>query len=156
MLKKLLWLQSIILLAGTAFAYYTVYSDFQLFNFYEGTIFKLKDCVVPNPVLTPCFYGAFAFLVAFIWSLFILKSKEIFKQERRLLLLLIASTIFAWGNFFSVVIRYYTTWLGPKVSCSGTELINPLQTSCFIGSMIFLIALIVAIIILRFSKKVLG
>ena len=37
-------------------------------------MFEWSDCVVTNPLLTPCFYGALAFLAAFVWALVLLRS----------------------------------------------------------------------------------
>lgn len=150
-MNKLFKIQSFVLLAGTIFAWYTVYSDFSRFYHIYGTITKIKGCFIPNPVTTPCFYGSFAFLAAFIWSLFILKKKQGEKiiQEKRLKILLIASTIFAWSNFFLEMFKFYTSKAGTQVSCSGIPTDNIFLTPCFMGSTIFLIALIISLIIIR-------
>jgi len=153
-MNKLYKLQSLILFAGTIFAWITIYNDFSRFYKFYGSFTRLQDCAVPNPVTTPCFYGAFAFLFGFIWSLFILKRKSENRrvQQRKLNILLIASTIFAWGNFILEVIRFYTIKNGPKVSCSGISTDNVLLTPCFYGSVIFLTALIISVIIIIKSK----
>ena len=50
-----------ILTGGTIFSWTTVYQDFvRFFNLY-GDLFRIYDCEIPNPVTTPCFYGAIAF-----------------------------------------------------------------------------------------------
>jgi hypothetical protein len=77
--NKLLKILTLVLLGGTIFAWYTVAQDFIRFKNIQGTIFKVSDCLIPNPVTTACFYGAFGFLAAVIWSYKILK----FVGERR-------------------------------------------------------------------------
>lgn len=153
-MKPLKYLLPLILLAGTTFAWYTVFTDFIKFYAAEGTILKVADCVIPNPVTTPCFYGAFAFLGAFIWSLIILGFGEI-KQKKHYLFLrwfLVASNIFAWTNFCIILSRFIRAHGAPAIGCSGQITANPLNTPCFIGSMIFALALInVAVIVWKYK-----
>lgn len=157
-MNKLYKLQSLFLFIGTIFAWFTVYSDFSRFYKLYGSLTRIQNCTIPNPVTTPCFYGAFVFLVGFIWSLFILKRKleERLIQQNKLNLLLIAGTVFAWGNFAYETIKFYLVKSGPQVSCSGVPTDNILLTSCFYGSVIFLISLIVSIVILRRSRHEIG
>ncbi len=152
-MKKLLPIQSLVLLGGTLFAWYTVYIDFSRFYLNEGTLFKINDCIVPNPVTTPCFYGAFAFLIAFIWSLYILKfvGDKLKWHQRRLVWLLIASVLFAWGNFSRTLYSFWLSQGQPTIGCSGVLSTNPWTTPCFIGAAVFLMALIIAWII---KKKI--
>lgn len=150
-MKKIYIVQSIVLLIGTLFAWFTVYTDFSRFYGLYGNIARISGCVIPNPVTTPCFYGAFAFLGGFIWSLCILrtsKEKKIINQKR-LNILLIASTIFAWSNFFLELKKFYISSSASKISCSGVPTNNVFFTSCFIGSMIFLFSLITSLTILK-------
>ena len=157
-MDKLYKLQPLVLLGGTIFAWFSVYTDFARFYKFYGTLTRIQNCVIPNPVTTPCFYGAFAFLIAFLWSLYILKQKveNRISQQKKLNILLIASTIFAWSNFFLGIYQYYAAKNGPKVSCSGIPTDNAILTPCFFGSIIFLLALIVSITIIRSNKRVLG
>lgn len=144
--------QSLVLLGGALFAWTTVVNDFRRFYAIEGTVFKIQDCAIPNPVTTPCFYGAFAFLIAFVWSLFLLK-KSSEKQEageRKLRWFLVASTLFAWGNFSRTLYTFYSTPpAAEKVGCSGQLVSSPFLTPCFYGSVIFLAALLVSFVLLR-------
>ncbi|MCX6816382.1 MAG: hypothetical protein NTZ93_00725 [Candidatus Beckwithbacteria bacterium] len=144
--KILFYLQSLVLLAGTIFAYFTIYTDFK--RYYS------LNCTTTNPVLTPCFYGAFAFLIGFIWSIIILKRNkaEQLKHEKNLSYLLIAGTIFAWGNFAYELIKFYSVKTIVKTSCSGVPTANPFTTACFYGATIFLAALITSLVI-RKKKK---
>lgn len=148
------WVQTIVLLGGTIFAWITVVRDFQRFYGYEGTIFKISNCVVPNPVTTPCFYGAFAFLIALIWSIKLLRQNDPSRRltsQRRLRWLIVASVLFAWGNFAYVAYKFYAPQADHK-GCSGIAVSTPFITPCFFGSVIFLIALVVALIVIRKSR----
>ena len=153
-MKKYL-LQSIILFIGTVFAWFTVYSDFSRFYNLYGTITRISDCIIPNPIVTPCFYGAFAFLGGFIWSLYILKipKKKKVSLQKKLSIFLIASTIFAWSNLALEAYNFYLQKTGPKVSCSGVMSDSIFTTACFIGSMLFLASLIASLIINRKIQK---
>jgi len=149
-MKKLLQLQVIVLLVGTLFAWYTVITEFLKFYDVEGTIFRVTDCVFPNPVTTPCFWGAWAFLIALIWAYKILKMSgdEQKINQKRLTWLLIAGTIFAWSNNSYQIVKFYTQVGGePGIGCSGQLITNPFLTSCNIGATIFLIALVVGFVI---------
>lgn len=154
-MKKFI-VQSLVLLGGTIFAWVTVFGDFERFYQVEGTLFKVKDCVVPNPVTTACFYGAIAFLLALTWSIVIIKFinlPALFQRQKYLFWFLIAGTIFAWYNVTKLLITFYSTAPGPKIGCSGQALVNPYTTPCFIGASIFLLALIVSGVILYRLRK---
>ncbi|EKD53413.1 MAG: hypothetical protein ACD_61C00047G0002 [uncultured bacterium] len=153
-MKKIYLFQSVLLLAGTLFAWFTVYSDFSRFYDLYGSITRITDCIIPNPVTTACFYGAFAFLGALIWSLFINKASAIKKVagQRKLHLLLIGSTIFAFSNLFLEIYNFYFNGTSEKVSCSGVPSTSIFVTPCFIGSMFFLGSLITSMIIIRKSN----
>ena len=148
-MNKLYKLQSLVLFIGTVFAWFTVYSDFSRFYRLYGSLTRIQNCVIPNPVTTPCFYGAFAFLGAFIWSLYLHKMPKEKKivHQKRLSILLIGSTIFAWSNLALEIYNFYIQKAGSKVSCSGVATDNIYTTACFIGSMIFLVSLIVSLAI---------
>ena len=45
-------------LAGGAYAWSRVVIQFQTFIAKYGTIFRVKDCVYPNPFVTACFLGS--------------------------------------------------------------------------------------------------
>ncbi len=151
MAKNLFRLQTTVLLVGTLFAWFTVYTDFSRFYNLYGSLTRISGCTIPNPVTTPCFYGAFAFLLGFIWSFNILKKvlkdETVVSEQRNLGYLLVAGTLFAWGNFSYELIKYYTATTAVKVSCSGVATNNVFLTSCFYGSVIFLAALIISTVI---------
>lgn len=152
-MKKWLWAQTIILLGGTVFAWFNVIRDFNRFYKFEGTIFKIQDCVIPSPFTQACFYGAIAFLLAFSLSVFILRAVEAKKQEKYLSWLLAGGTVFAWFNVSKEFIAFYSSKNHQAVGCSAVPITNPFLTSCFFGAFIFLIAATVVFIILHKQKN---
>lgn len=153
------WVQATALLGGTVFAWTTAVVDFLRFYNAEGTLFKLEDCIYPNPVTTPCFYGAIAFAIALAWSIALLKKEGETRRnsEKYLMILLSAGTIFAWSSFARLAYNFYTALPGQGVGCSGVPAANPFITPCFFGSTLFLIALIISISIFftdRSSEKI--
>lgn len=151
---RLFYAQTAALLGGTAFAWYTVYTDFARFYGLEGTIFKIEDCIFPNPVTTPCFWGAWAFLIALIWSFRILRAKSaVLRSQKHLVWFLIAGTLFAFSNFGYGLVKFFANAGKPTIGCSGQLVTNPLATPCFIGALFFLVALIVALCVLRSQMK---
>ena len=154
-MKKAYFLQSFLLLLGTLFAWFTVYTDFNRFYNIYHSLTRIQNCIVPNPITTPCFYGAFAFLGAFIWSLYILRTsnEKKIKHQKFLSIFLIGGTIFAWFNLSIEIYNFYAQKVGSKLSCSGVATDNIFTTACFIGSMIFLVSLITALTIYRKNKN---
>ena len=57
-----------VLAGGSLFAWTTVLADFRRFLQAGGTLGQLTGTAYPHPVLSPCFYGAILFLVA--WTRF--------------------------------------------------------------------------------------
>ena len=156
-MKKAYLFQSLALLAGVAFAWYTIVNDFLRFANIEGTIFKIKDCSIPNPVVTACFYGGFAFIIAFLWSIYIINQTNFGKRAKhqaRLIWLLIASVLFAWTNFTIEALKIWSPKPGQIRTCTpGAN--SPFETACFIGASIFTIALLSALYIKYKERKAL-
>jgi hypothetical protein len=156
MSRTFLKVQVAVLAIGTGFSWITLIFDYRRFFASGGHVLQFSGCVVTNPIITPCFYGALAFLVAFVSALMILRSTSAMalKRQRGLQLLLAAGTIFAWGNFFYEVYRF----MQPKPAASafscpaGEVAINPLMTPCFYGALIFLTALVVSVFIIRAQR----
>ena len=139
----LLTTQTTLLLTGTGFAWYTVYVDITTFYSIYGTLFKFADCTPANPFTQACFYGAFAFLAGFIWSLRLLQSKvsDLLISQQHLLYLLAFGTVFAWSNFAYMTYSHYHATTNPftcTVSAGGSLFTTP----CFVGSVIFLLSLL--------------
>jgi len=154
-LRKWYLVQTIVILAGTVFAWYTVVTDFLRFYHYEGTLFKVRDCVVPNPVVTPCFYGALAFILALALSIQVLRKEENRTTiQRYLTWLLGAGTLFAAGNFTLTMVRYIQSNATGEsfIACSGIPAATPLTTPCFFGLIFYAAAFMVALSIIRKRK----
>ncbi len=143
MSKRLAWIQAAVLLGGTLFAWYTTVKNFVRFYHFEGTLFKIHNCVIPNPVTEPCFYGALAFLVALLWMVYIVR-RNIVHHIRYLFWFLAAGTAFAWINVTREVVAFYTARGTPVLGCSATPILNPFLTPCFTGASIFLLSLLLA------------
>jgi len=152
--KFLLFSQSALFLAGSFVAWTATTQRFIAFYDIEGTIFKFRDCAFTNPLLTSCFYGGVAFVVAFFWSLFILMAKDGEKQnlqQKKLLWLILACVLFAWSNYSYELYNYVKAAGDPVMGCSGV-ITHPLKTACFYGSAIFLASFINALALLKFSS----
>ncbi len=64
---------------------------------------------------------------------------------------LLAGTLFAWGNFILEMIDY----LNERACSTGCAIgvVNPLSTPCFYGAIFFTLAFILSSIILKKAKK---
>lgn len=157
MKRTLLKVQVAVLAIGTAFSWTTLVFDYRRFFASGGRVLEISGCAVANPVITPCFYGALAFLAALAWALAILRSspETASKRQRGLWILLAAGTVFAWGNFAYEVYRFVQPQpvTSPFVCPAGEVAVNPLTTPCFFGALIFLTALIVSIFIVRSTRS---
>ncbi|MFA5996976.1 MAG: hypothetical protein WC791_00645 [Candidatus Paceibacterota bacterium] len=153
--KKVYWLQVYALLAGVIFSWTTVVIDFMRFYRSEGTLLKVDNCLFPNPVTTPCFYGAIAFMVAFAWAVWLVGKEDAvrIKSQKFLMVFLSAGTAFAWSNFGILAYRFYTALPGQGVGCSGVPASSPFVTPCFYGSLLFLTALVISIVIRTKERK---
>jgi hypothetical protein len=153
MKRTILKVQVAVLAIGTSFSWITLVFDYRRFFASGGHVLGISGCAVTNPIITPCFYGALAFLVAFAWALAILRSapEAVLKRQRGLHLLLAAGTVFAWGNFAYEVYRFMQPQPAASAfSCpAGEAAVNPLMTPCFYGALIFLTALVVSVLIVR-------
>jgi hypothetical protein len=153
MSRTLLKWQVAVLAVGTAFSWTVLLFNYRAFFASGGRVVELSGCAVTNPVMTPCFYGALAFFIAFIWAIAILRAAPDAApgRERGLQWLLIAGTLFAWGNLGYETYRFLQPHPAPSAfSCPTGEIApNPLTTSCFYGAMLFLAALVVSVLILR-------
>jgi hypothetical protein len=154
--RPLLKLQVAVLALGTLFSWFTLLIDYRRFFAAGGRVFEVSGCAVANPLVTPCFYGALAFLAAFIWAVAVLRSapESMAQRQRGLHWLLAAGTVFAWGNFAYEVYRYSQPHASVSAfSCPREEaLVHPLMTPCFYGAMIYLAALVVSVFIFRARK----
>ena len=151
--RRLLRLQVALLALGTAFSWFTLLVDYRRFFAAGGEVFELSGCAVANPVATPCFYGALAFLATLVWAIAVLRSPPAVAtpRQRGLRWLLSAATVFAWGNFGYEVYRFSLPQPSAfAFSCPKEEaLAHPLTAPCFYGALIYLSALAVSLLVLR-------
>lgn len=150
---------AVALIAGNVIGWFTVVSEITDYCKQLGGIWALTDFsgnIVENPLLTPCFYGSIAFLIALVWNIYLLRSKDdtkIAKHFRWFITLLVAGTVFAAVNNVPIFQQFYSN---PEnaISCSGKKVTNPYLTSCFLGFSGFFSAMIFSIVTyLRFSKQ---
>ncbi len=151
-------LQLAAITAGMLFAWYTVITDFMRFYDFHGTLFKIRDCIIPNPVTTPCFWGALGFVLAFIWALHRLRKQDQQGSRPRqgfLALYLLGGTIFGWSNVGILIARFIASEGKPTVGCSGQLMTNPLTTPCAYGAELYFVSLVIAslIYLLMRTKK---
>jgi hypothetical protein len=137
-----------VLAGGTLFAWTTVLADFRRFFQAGGALERFTGTTYPHPALTPCFYGAILFLVALAWAVTLPAEPPERRRRavRQLTGMLVLGTLFAWGNFGYELYRYYQPHAGPYLSCSGTVAAHPVYTPCFVGALIYLTALVVALV----------
>ena len=144
--RRLVRLQAVLLAIGTAFSWTTLVLDYRRFFAAGGRAFELSGCVVANPLVTPCFYGAIAFAAAFAWAVTILRGRaeRAPARQRGLHWLLAAGTVFAWGNFAYEVYQYFQPQSAPSAFSCPPGASNPLAAPCFYGAIIYLSALLVS------------
>lgn len=157
MSRTLLRVQAAVLALGTAFSWAVLFFDYRRFFASGGHVLQFSGCAVANPLATPCFYGALAFLAAFLWALAILRApaKAIATRQLGLQWLLGAGTAFAWGNFAYLGYRFLQpSPAAAAFSCPPAEAAaNPLTAPCFYGALIFLAALLVSLAIRRAWRR---
>jgi hypothetical protein len=153
-LENMLLAQITVLSAGAVFAWYTVYNDFVSFFSVYDTIFRFNNCTPPNPFTQACFYGAFVFIIALVWSVRLYKTEviKLLQSQRKLTYLLIVGTLFGWSNF-SYMIYTAKTATPNGFTCIITPETSPFTTACFIGSVFFTLGLLIAFYIYRTLSK---
>src|SRR3989338_2833048 len=152
MRKKLLYMQAAMLAGGVFLSASALAGQFRIFYGLYGTIFRFRDCAIPNPFVTPCLYGAIAFLVAFVWAAFLIGSPRL-ASEMWLRRLLVFGVVFAFSVFGYELVEYYRLFGfgGPSISCTPGA--HPLATQCFYGALIFTAASGIATIIIRSMRR---
>lgn len=151
--KTFFYVQGAAILGGTVFAWYSVTVDFLRFYATEGTIWKIFDCVYPNPVVTPCFWGAVLFGVLLFLVIRLRRGEDLLKRQRRIMMLLVAGTIFAWANFSVSSWSFFLAPKGEGTSCSGVPVDSPIGTPCFYGAIFFTASLVAGLLYFRALKK---
>lgn len=140
---------SVIIAGGTVFAWTTLIGQFGRFFDLYGTLFKVQNCIIPNPLATPCFYGACAFIGALVWSLWLIYRPNAHCQ-RWLRNFLAFGVVFAASVVTLETLQFYKIMGGPTISCSPG--LSPLHTPCFTGMLFFTAAFLVSWAITQTEK----
>ena len=138
MIRAVQYLQLLVLLSGTIFAWNVVADDIA-----RGL----------NPVKVTCFYGAIGLSLAFLASTYVLclKGKLRGMWQKAIIWLLGAGTVFAWGNWSYVA---YKLFRGEQcLSACPAGITNPFLTPCFYGATIYLLAFLIALLLLYRHRK---
>lgn len=147
--EKLVVGRLVVLLLGVFVSWTTTIQAFINFYNLEGTIFKIKDCVIPNPIVTPCFWGSLAFAGGLVWAYKKYKSEKV-TSEKYFFYFMIAANIFAWSNF-AIELKGITPEPGALVAPCPTTATSPFLSACFFGSVLFTLSLIATYLL--YKKK---
>ena len=150
-MKTLLGFQTLILGGGVFYTWTALMGLFREFYALYGTIFRVQDCAVTNPMLTACFYGSLGLLAAFIWSIILFYNYSR-KSQQYLLYLLYFGVIFALLVVGYEFLEYYHI-IPAKNAVTCKPGIFPLKTPCFYGMLFFLGAAISGRAILKRDHK---
>lgn len=158
------WLsiQALALLWGNFVGWSTIFKDVQIFCTNEAkgleALLSFTGNVTTNPLLTPCFWGTLSFTFSLLWTVRLLMMKDeqkLLNEYKKLLILLVASTLFALVNNVPLFYKFYTTPKGTATSCSpGKLLTNPFLTSCFFGLSAFALATLAALGSKKLARQV--
>lgn len=142
-MKKYFSLQVVVIAAGTAYAWSAVFADFSRFLKAGGVWWQFSSCRFPNPLATPCFYGALAFALALAWAIYLWQAQSPASQKH-LGRLLLAGSLFAWSVTAWEFYKFLRPHAGAYIGCNGLAAKNPLHTPCFAGASLYLIAWLVS------------
>lgn len=146
--EKLLLGQAVLLAGGTVVAWFNLINQFANFHSLYGTFFRFRDCAVPNPLATACFYGSLAFIAALVWAMAMFMKPNP-TGERRLRNFLIFCVIFAGSVVSYEFAGYYNLLGGNAIPVTCSPGVFPLLTPCFFGLCFFLGAYLVSRIAVR-------
>jgi hypothetical protein len=126
----------LVLAGGTLFSWYNTALLFKAFYVYYPSVLTIGYTLVPNPLLTPCFYGAVAFAGALVWAL-VLALKPHEASSLWLKRFLVFGVCFASAVLVYEALEYYhLISLSRSVSCSPG--VHPFKTPCFGGLLFFI------------------
>ena len=123
-----------LLAAGALVSWYTVLSQFFTQYSYCGTVLPASQCLIQSPFVTPCFYGACAFLMAFIASVWMYK-RDNDAHEAYLRNFLLFGLVFALSVLTVECAQYFDLLGGPSIGCTPGS--NPLLSPCAAGALLF-------------------
>lgn len=146
--KSLLFIQTLLLFCGTLFAWSRLIVQLQNFQFVYGTLWRFRDCSIPNPLTTACFFGSVAFVVALLWSVKVWQTQEK-NSERWLKNFLLFCVLFAFSVLCIEFVDYYKLFPSASVPISCSPGVAPWKTPCFFGFLFFTASYVTSIITLK-------
>ncbi|NTV44857.1 MAG: hypothetical protein HGA67_04200 [Candidatus Yonathbacteria bacterium] len=146
-------IQSTILFGGALFAWSSVYRDF--LNFFGSTADIPEACLSGQTVLSVCFAGATVFLTAFVWSLFIYRSKRggiwCAGMQRGLSWMLGLASVGAWG-FTGLHATGVVAWANTN-GCLIEGMHIPTENPCFYGATFFTVSFLWALLVISHEHR---
>lgn len=151
-----LYAQLAALMAGNYVGWSTIFKEIRSYCESEGgrfgALLSFSGTAEKNPLLTPCFWGSIAFLIAFAWTISIIMEKEQNKKQsshKKIVILLAGGTLFALVNNLPIFYKYLTQPKGQILSCSADKITNPWVTSCFLGFTAFALSLLASVLAMK-------
>lgn len=142
--EPLSFLLVVLLGSGMVFAWYALGEQISAY-YAAGNSF-----VAPiHPVLTPCFYGSCAFVVAFVWALVLWRTQG--TSHVWMFRFLVFCTIFA-----AVVVAYESLIYAhviPSLPFNCAPGVHPLNTACFTGMLFFMVSAACSYSLYRYEKN---
>ncbi len=138
-----------LILAGATFAWTTIALRFAALFERFGTVWTIGDARTTSPLVTPCFYGGIAFLLAFGWAVRLLYAYDE-RSQRYLSYLLLFGTLFAAVVLSVELCQYYRIFGGPLLACAPG--VFPLAGPCAVGGAVYLVSFVLARILLRVTR----
>ena len=148
------WARSLIacLVVGAAIAWSTSILAMTRFYGSEGTLLRFTNIGVPNPMITPCFWGAVAFLVALGSAAFLysrIGHANPVGGYRTLSWFLVACVLFGWGNVGYEWWSLNQSETGSIIGCTAGPMTSIFQSPCVYGSVMFLASLAATYVVVR-------
>lgn len=135
------------LLLGTVFGWHNVSIVFSKFYEFNNDMFRFRDCISSNPLLTSIFWNSIIFSIALIWIYRIYQKIDYFDQYTstvNLIKFLLIGVVLELINFSYEVYRYASQNLNELQTCVGV-VNSPLKSSSFYILIILLASLVAAI-----------
>lgn len=150
------WALSLIvfLVIGAVIAWSTEIVALTRFYGSEGTLLRFSNIGVTNPMITPCFWGAIAFLIgiASAGSLYSRIERNPLGGYRNLCWFLVACVLFGWSNVGYEMWKLNQSETGSIVGCMAQPMTSIFQSSCLYGSVMFLASLVAVCFVVRKSS----
>jgi len=145
----------VFLVIGAAIAWSTSILAMTRFYASEGTLVRFNNIGVTNPLITPCFWGAVAFLVC-LGSAGYLYSRipqgAPLSGYNSLSWLLVACVLFGAGNVAYESWRLNSSPTGSIIGCTAEPMTSIFQSPCVYGTLMYLASMITAFVIARKVK----